>query len=329
MTVATKRETLLLSARDVTSLLNVSDCVSAVAQGFRALGEGKLPPPELMSLHSELGGLHVKAAVWMNGSHYFVAKANANFPSNPKTNGLPTIQGVIILCDAKTGELLALVDSIEITALRTGAATAVAARKLACTDSRAVTICGCGRQGQIQLESLLHVLPIKTVYAYDVDPTAAQRFAAENKTVNVRAVQDIQEAISKSDVVITCTPARKFFVRSRDVRPGTFIAAIGADNEHKQEIDPRLFVKNKVVVDSLAQCLKIGDLHHAVAEGFASAESVHAELADVVAGKSVGRVSEEEITIFDSTGIAIEDAAAAALVYEKAQRSGIGSRFSF
>ena len=145
----------------------------------------------------------------------------------------------------------------------------------------------------------------------------------------MHAIQDIPEAISKSDVVITCTPARKFFVRSRDVRPGTFIAAVGADNEHKQEIDPRLFVKNKVVVDSLAQCLKIGDLHHAVAEGFASAESVHAELADVVAGRSVGRTSEEEITIFDSTGIAIEDAAAAALVYEKAQRAGVGRRFSF
>jgi alanine dehydrogenase len=329
MTVSTKRETLLLSARDVTALLTVSDCISAVEHGFRALGDGKLPRPELLSLHSELGGLHVKAAVWMNGSHYFVTKANANFPSNPKTNGLPTIQGVIILCDANTGELLALIDSIEITALRTGAATAVAARNLARTGSRVLTICGCGRQGQIQLESLLHVLPIETVYAYDVDPAAAQRFASENNTLDVHAIQDISEAISKSDVVITCTPARKFFVRSRDVRPGTFIAAVGADNEHKQEIDPRLFVKNKVVVDSLAQCLKIGDLHHAVAEGFASAESVHAELADVVAGKAAGRASEEETAIFDSTGIAIEDAAAAALVYEKAQRAGVGRRFSF
>jgi alanine dehydrogenase len=329
MTFATKRETLLLSARDVTALLTVPDCVTAVEEGLRALGEGRLPAPELLSLHSELGGLHVKAAVWMNGSHYFVAKANANFPSNPKTNGLPTIQGVILLCDADTGELLALIDSIEITALRTGAATAVAARKLARTDSRVVTICGCGRQGEIQLRSLLHVLPIETAYAYDLDLAAAQRFAAANKHVDVRAVEDVHDAISKSDVVVTCTPAQTFFVRSRDVRPGTFIAAVGADNEHKQEIDPRLFVKNKVVVDSLAQCLKIGDLHHAVAEGFASSESVHAELADVVAGRSVGRASEEEITIFDSTGIAIEDAAAAALFYEKATLARLGSRFSF
>ena len=324
-----KRETLLLSARDVTTLLTVPDCLTAVEAGFRALGEGKLPPPGLLSLHSELGGLHVKAAVWQNGSHYFVAKANANFPDNPKTRGLPTIQGVIILCDATTGELLALIDSIEITALRTGAATAVAARKLARADSHTLTICGCGRQGQVQLLSVLHVLPIKTVYAYDLDPAAAQGLAAANQPLEVRAINDLPDAIAKSDVVVTCTPARKFFIRSRDVRPGTFIAAVGADNEHKQEIDPRLFTKNRVVVDSLTQCLRIGDLHHAVNEGFASAESIHAELADVVAGKAVGRTSKEEIILFDSTGIAVEDAAAAALVYEKALRAGVGGRFSF
>jgi ornithine cyclodeaminase/alanine dehydrogenase len=324
-----KRETLLLSAQDVTALLTVPDCVNAVEHGFRALGEGRLPPPELLSLHSELGGLHVKAAVWMNGSHYFVAKANANFPSNPKTHGLPTIQGVITLCDATTGELLALIDSIEITALRTGAATAVAAHKLARADSRVLTVCGCGRQGQVQLQSLLHVLPIKIVYSYDVDSTAAQRFAAQNKNVDVRAVEDVSEAVRNSDVVVTCTPARKFFIPAADVRPGTFIAAVGADNEHKQEIDPRLFMKNKIVVDSRAQCLRIGDLHHALSEGFASAESVHAELADVVAGKAVGRTSPEEITLFDSTGIAIEDAAAAALVFEKARQTGVGTTFRF
>ena len=324
-----KRETLLLSGRDVTALLTVPDCIAAVEHGFRALGEGKLPPPELLSLHSELGGLHVKAAVWMNGSHYFVAKANANFSANPKRYGLPTIQGVLILCDATTGELLALIDSIEITALRTGAATAVAARKLARTDSHILTVCGCGRQGHLQLQSLMHVLPVETVFANDREAGSAQRFAAVNKRVDVRVVDDLSDAVRRSDVIVTCTPAHRFLIRSADVRPGSFIAAVGADNENKQEIDPRLFIRNKVVVDSLAQCLKIGDLHHAVNEGFASAESIHAELADVIAGKKAGRTSREEITVFDSTGIAVEDAAAAALVYEKARHEGIGSKFSF
>jgi alanine dehydrogenase len=317
-----KRETLLLSANDVVSLLKMSDCINAVEAGFRYLGEGKLPSPEILSLHSALGGLHVKAALWRNGSEYFVAKANANFPGNPKTHGLPTIQGVIILCDANTGELLALMDSIEITALRTAAATAVAARKLARPDSKVITICGCGRQGSVQLQALLEILPIEMVYAYDLDGGAAQQ-------KDIRVAGDLSGAVQASDVVVTCTPAKKFFVKVDDVSPGTFIAAVGADSEHKQELDPRLFLASKIVVDSLSQCLRIGDLHHAVQDGRASAESVHAELADVVAGKSAGRATKDEITIFDSTGIAIEDAAAAALVYEKALDARLGTSFSF
>jgi len=323
-----KRETLLLSANDVLSLLKISDCIKAVEAGFRYLGEGKLPAPEILSLHSPLGGLHVKAAFWSNGSRYFVAKANANFPANPKTHGLPTIQGVIILCDADTGELLALIDSIEITALRTAAATAVAARKLARPGSKVVTICGCGRQGSVQLQALLEVLPIEMVYAYDVDGDAAHRFADTHRNTR-RVTGDLSGALRASDVIVTCTPAKKFFVKIDDVSPGTFIAAVGADSEHKQELDPHLFLANKIIVDSLSQCSRIGDLHHALEDGRASAESVHAELADVVAGKFAGRATEEEITIFDSTGIAIEDAAAAALVYEKAVHAQLGTRFSF
>jgi alanine dehydrogenase len=325
--VKTKRETRLLSASDVRSLLTMADCIEAVESGFRALGEGKLPAPEILSLHSELGGLHVKAAVWRNGSQYFVAKANANFPGNPKTHGLPTIQGVIILCDANNGELLALMDSIEITALRTAAATAVAARYLARRDSKVVSICGCGRQGAVQLRAILAILPIETVYAYDTDRDAAARFARENK--NARVVDNLVDALRTSDVVVTCTPAKEYFVNIDDIRPGTFIAAVGADNELKQELDPHLFLAGKVVVDSLSQCLKIGDLHHAVEDGRASVESVHAELADVVAGNKPGRTSPDEITIFDSTGIAVEDAAAAALVYEKACGSNVGMSFRF
>src|SRR5262249_47869154 len=162
----------------------------------------------------------------------------ANFPGNPKTHGLPTIQGVIIVCDAATGELLALMDSIEITALRTGAATAVAARKLARPDSHAATICGCGRQGSIQLQSPREVLPIPRVFAYDLDPAAAQRFASTHPDVEVAS--DLTKAVHASDVIITCTPAKRFFITVDDVRPGTFIAAVGADNENKQEIDPHL-----------------------------------------------------------------------------------------
>jgi ornithine cyclodeaminase/alanine dehydrogenase-like protein (mu-crystallin family) len=132
-----------------------------------------------------------------------------------------------------------------------------------------------------------------------------------------------------ADVIVTCTPAQEFFIAAEDVRPGTFIAAVGADSEHKQEIDPALFSKAKVVVDSLDQCATIGDLHHAIAARTITRDSIHAELAAVVAGKKPGRSNDSEIILFDSTGIAIEDAAATVYVLAKAQANGHRTTFRF
>jgi ornithine cyclodeaminase/alanine dehydrogenase-like protein (mu-crystallin family) len=140
---------------------------------------------------------------------------------------------------------------------------------------------------------------------------------------------DAAAALMHADVAATCTPAQQPFIAPADVRPGTFIAAVGADNEHKQEIDPALFAVAKVVVDSLDQCATIGDLHHAVAARTITRDSLHAELAAVVAGKKPGRSNDSEITLFDSTGIAIEDAAAAVCVLEKAKAQGNRASFRF
>jgi ornithine cyclodeaminase/alanine dehydrogenase-like protein (mu-crystallin family) len=128
---------------------------------------------------------------------------------------------------------------------------------------------------------------------------------------------------------VTCTPATQFFVHKEDVAPGTFIAAVGADDSHKQEIDPALMASAKVVADSLEQVCSIGDTHQAIATDLMRKENVYAELAEVVAGKKPGRISEAEIIIFDSTGIAIEDAAAAVIVFEKALTAGLGNHFEF
>jgi len=136
-------------------------------------------------------------------------------------------------------------------------------------------------------------------------------------------------AIQKSDVCVTCTPARDFFVCKEDIAPGTFVAAVGADDAHKHEIDPALIASARVVVDSLEQSCAIGDTHHAIARGLMRKEDLYAELGEVVAGKKSGRASDDEIFIFDSTGVAIEDAVAAAAVYEKARAAGIGTYFQF
>jgi alanine dehydrogenase len=288
-------------------------------------------PPSVLSMHTLDGGFHVKAGLLELDRSYFGAKVNGNFPQNGARFGLPTIQGVVVLCDAEKGTPLAVMDSREITSLRTGAATAVAAKYLARRDSRIITICGCGNQGRVQLEALSRICQLQTVFAYDHSEEQASRFAhelASDLKISVRAVADLAPAVGQSDICVTCTPSRQPFLVRDDVRPGTFVAAVGADNSEKQELHPNLMAKNKIVCDLVEQCAVMGDLHHALDAGVLTRADVHAELGEVVAGKKPGRESEEEIIIFDSTGMALQDVAAAAFLYEKAQRDGSGVRLN-
>ena len=321
--------TLMLKRSEIASLLGVEECIAAVEQAFRLYAEGKTTPPGILGIAAHDGGFHIKAGMLELGRSYFAAKVNANFPQNTKMFGLPLIQGVIALCDGENGYPLALMDTMEITIIRTGAATGVAAKYLARSDTKVVTICGCGNQGRISLKALAHVRPLTRAYAFDVDEECARRFAAElskETGIEVIAVSDLAKAVKESEVCVTCTPSKRFFLNREYVSPGTFIAAVGADNEEKQELDPALMVSNKVVVDLLAQCATVGELHHALEQGLVTKEDVYAELGDVIAGKKAGRTSDDEIIIFDSTGTALQDVAAAAIVYERAVSEGKGVR---
>jgi alanine dehydrogenase len=324
--------TLLLCRSDVKELLSLSDCIEAVEEIFRLQGEGKIPTPGILGVRAPTGGLHAKAGLLPGNRNYLVAKLNANFPNNNAHFGLPTIQGVIAVFDAENGVPLAILDSIDVTIKRTAAASAVAAKYLARKDSSIATICGCGQQGRTQLRAVLLVLPLTKIYAFDVNERAAINFRNElspELKIDIEPVRDPASPIRKSDVCITCTTANKSFVRKEDVSPGTFIAAVGADNEDKQEIDSALIASAKVVADSLEQSCAIGDVHHAIAYGLMRKENVYAELCEIVAGQKIGRAADDEIVVFDSTGIAIEDAVAAVAVYEKALADGIGTVFDF
>ena len=291
-----------------------------------------MPSPGILGVKAARGGLHVKAGLLPGERSYLVAKLNTNFPGNSRQFDLPTIQGVIVICDAENGCPLAIFDSIDITIKRTAAASAVAAKYLARRDSSVATICGCGNQGRAQLRALRAVLPLEKIYAFDRDEQVARNLATElahELQLKIEVARDLPLVIRKSDACVTCTPSHEFLVHKADVSRGTFIAAIGADNEDKQEIDPQLMASCKVVADSLDQCSRIGDLHHAISRGLMRKENVYAELADVVAGQKPGRTNEDEITIFDSTGVAIEDAVAAVAVYEKVLTAGIGTYFQF
>jgi alanine dehydrogenase len=215
-----------------------------------------------------------------------------------------------------------------VTALRTGAATAVAAKFLARRDARTATIVGCGVQGEIQLAAIVAVLPLERVWVVDTDHGRAESLGARAEAslgVRVEAARDLRAALGESDVCVTCTPARQAFLAASDVAPGTFIAAVGADNPGKQELEPALVASATLVVDVLEQCAEIGELHHALTRGLLTGQQVHAELADVVVGRRPGRTRDDEITVFDSTGTALEDVAAAIAVYERARAVGRGT----
>ena len=319
--------TLLLSRADVGAALDLDTCIDAVEDAFRAYGHGRCRTG-VLGAHVEGGGFHVKTAALEGDTPLFVTKINGNFHENGARFGLPRIQGMIVLCDARHGYPLAVMDSTLITQLRTAAATAVAARPLARNDASVVTIAGCGVQGRAQLRAIAAVRRIARVFAWDRDAAVAEAFARDLAPLvgcDVRVATALRDAAVASDIVITCTPATSAILHAGDVRPGTFIAAVGADSEAKQEIAPDLMAASAVVPDVLDQAATIGDLHHAIAAGVMRREDARAELGAIVAGRADGRRHDDEIIVFDSTGSALQDVAAAAVAWRGAMRLGLGT----
>lgn len=320
--------TLILTARDVAALLDTPSCVAAIERGLSAYESQPNITPTSLGLMLPLGRFHVKAAALaIDGRTVIVAKGNVNLPGNPARTGRPTIQGALMLLDADTGQPLAIMDSTVVTSVRTGAVTAVAAKRLALDDAATATIVGCGEQGEIQLRSLIAVRPLRQVFAIDVDPSRAASFAdrlSSELNLDVVTSADLTRAASLSQIVVTCTTASLPFITAEHLHPGLFVSAIGADNPSKHEIAASALAAALVVVDSLDACASSGDLHHAIAAGLMQPESVHATLSAIVAGRAAGRQGADEIFVLDSVGTALQDVAAAALVYSRAVEQGRG-----
>ncbi|MFL5298155.1 MAG: ornithine cyclodeaminase family protein [Phenylobacterium sp.] len=324
--------TLVLTGEAIAGLMTPRDYRQAVEAAFRAAADGLGAAPAPMHIAGPDGGFHVKGAgfpagaVGRSGRAYVAIKVNGNFPGNPARNGRPTIQGAIVLCDGEDGRVLALMDSIEITLQRTAAASAVAASRLARPSSRRIAVLGCGAQALPQLRALADILPLAAGCAWDQDLRRARVVAraAADVGVMLEPTGDLAQATRGADVIVTCTTARTPFLRPEHVAPGTFVAAVGADSPDKSELAPELLQGATVVVDLLSQALAMGDLRHAVAAGALAAGDVHAELGEVVAGWKPGRSSEAETIVFDSTGVAIQDVASAAVAYELALARGVG-----
>jgi ornithine cyclodeaminase/alanine dehydrogenase len=240
--------------------------------------------------------------------------------------------GAIVVFNGIHGFPLAIVDSIDPTIKRTGATTAVAAKYLAKKDSKIVTICGCGVQGQIQLQSLMKIFHFTEIFAYDIKPEVANEFAKKIEGLletKITSTSNLAEACKKSDIIITCTPAKQPYIKREYLKPGVFIAAVGSDAPQKQELEAKIVSENKLIVDIVEQCARAGELHHAIEEGLMTIEQVHGSLGQVITGQVSARTNDEEIIIYDATGTAIQDVAAAATCYEKAVKLGKGQYVNF
>ena len=324
--------TLILTRSEVAALLDLDTCIEAVERAFRMHGEGRTSDPAILGVDVPGGAFHAKAGALDLGRLYFGAKTNANLPNNRNRFGLPTIQGTIVLHDAENGVPLAVMDSIEISIQRTGAATAVAAKYLARPDSKVAVVCGCGEQGRVQLRGAATVLSLETAHVWDIEKERAERLAADltrELGFEVAAVDHVGAAARDADICITCTPSTDYILGRDDIAQGAFVAGVGVDDPHKKELAPELMAASKVVVDVLDQCANIGDLHHALERRVMTRQDVHAELGEVVAGRKTGRTDEEEVVVFDSTGMALQDTAAAAVVYERALETGAGNVIDF
>jgi ornithine cyclodeaminase/alanine dehydrogenase len=320
---------LLLSRADVARLMDFTDYVDAVEAGFLAAASNEALAPPAAAFHVPDGSYHAKAAALLTGDPPVMAiKLNGNYPGNPAANGLPTVQGVIYLADATNGRPLALMDSIEVTINRTGAATTLAARYLARRESRIAMICGAGVQGRIQAKAIAAAVKLDTMHIWDIRTDAAEELARDlsgELMLDVRPTANLA-VTRQSDIIVTATSSKTAFLTSELVRPGTFIAAVGADNPDKSEIAPALYARSQAVVDSLEQCVEIGDLHHALKAKAVTTTQIHATLAELVAGQKAGRSDDAAITLFDSSGLGLQDVASAAAIYRRALQRGVGQR---
>ncbi|HJY42618.1 MAG TPA: ornithine cyclodeaminase family protein, partial [Steroidobacteraceae bacterium] len=305
---------LLLSRGAIARLATTRDYLDAMQAAFADLANGRFEMPQVGHVPGVGGMFHIKSAQRGGSPPLAAIKVNGNFPENVVRRQLPTIQGFVALLDAECGCVLALMDSIEITARRTAAATALAAKYLAKPGSRALAMIGCGVQAAYHVEALLDVVPIESVVFCDPRDTAAEAFAGrmQELSLQTRRAGDPRTAVRSADIVVTVTTSTRPLLGLADIGPGTFVAGVGADNPSKHELAPDLLRASRVIVDSLAQASTMGDLHHAIEGGAMQAADVHGELAQLAAGQVSGRTHGDEQWVFDSTGLSIQDLAAAA-----------------
>ena len=320
---------LVLTETDLRPIVRLdTSAVDSIESAFAALATRPVAMPPILRLDipEHRGEVDVKTA-YVPGLDGFAIKVSPGFFDNPLL-GLPSLNGLMILLSTRTGLVDALLlDNGYLTDVRTAAAGAVAARHLARPDSAVAAILGAGMQARLQLEALTLVRPIREARIWARDAAKAAATARDLTTrlgFSVTAVEDPAAAVRGADIVVTTTPAERPILMADWLQPGQHITAMGADSEHKNEIDPAAFARVTYVADRLSQTRRLGELHHAIAAGIVSADKSFAELGEVIAGTATGRTRPDEITLADLTGTGVQDTAIANLALARARDARAG-----
>jgi alanine dehydrogenase len=323
---------LVLTASEVMQVLDMDLALAAIREVFRAYGEGRvnMPPKAYLTLaHGDFRAMY--GEIFMSEDHVCGLKWVNVHPDNP-AKGLLTVMAKILLNDPETGLEFADLDGTHITDYRTGAAGGVATQYLARADATRLGVVGAGAQARTQVAAILKVRPIQDIVVFDRHREHSQGLAdelVETFGIRSRATSEVAEAVIDRDIVVTITPSRTPVVKREWVSVGAHINAIGADAAGKQELDPAILAGAKVVVDDWAQASHSGEINVPLAKGDLVPEQVYGCLGDIVTGKKPGRATPEEITVFDSTGLIIQDLALGLAVYKLAKVRGLGEEKDF
>jgi ornithine cyclodeaminase len=319
---------LLLSEKDVQKALTMEDVIEAVQEASRAFSDKRVEAPPRITLQVKGEG---DAAIFLVAKDHSISfygiKQASSFPSN-RGKGVNTVFADIHLYSTETGEPVAIVSANHLTAMKTGAASAVATKFLAKEGETVLAIIGTGVQAETQVSGIQRVRPLKEVRLYDIDRGRAQSFAERVGDVRVVLSKTADECVSAADIVVTATPSLTPVFSGDSVSHGTHINAVGSFTPYMQEIDGRTVLKaSKIVTDNQEDAWAVaGDLLVPLREGKITRSAVYGNLGDIVAGKKPGRENDQEITIYESVGFAALDIAVAAAAYRKAVGKGLGTK---
>jgi len=326
-------ETLILSDEEVRELISMRDVIDAVELAFREKGLGRVQMPQKIYLSfSRYNGDLRAMPSYLEELDVAAVKVVNVHPDNREKHSLPTVMATIILIDPRSGFPIAIMGGTTITDMRTGAAGGIAAKYLARKDSKIVGLVGAGAQARTQLMALLEVFgSLDEVRVWSRSEKTRMEFRGEmgakyGHLCRIVTLESIEETVRGADIIVTTTPSRSPLVMDEWIKPGAHFNCIGADAPGKEELDPSILKRAKIVVDDWEQAIHSGEINVPLKMGIISERDIWAELGDIVAGRKPGRTSDEEITVFTSTGLAIQDAVTANLAYQRALERGIGKR---